>query len=494
MTSPAQLLAKARASVESRLLSYVLGRRQNDRLSQERVFQRLLKGFSLCEYGRIQHLRPGMSYADFRACAPLQTRQSLIPLMEQARNGAADLLWPGRPLAFATFPALLGQEACLLPVTPEQLRHLHDAWRRALLLLCRRGSSAEVVNLPLIRTESPGAQASPQQALSGNLVLDSWQLLCLAVVQGSPRSVSRPPMAVPTNPSGLLVLDAHQPGALPSLLTQKAVSQAILIGPPYGIHIDRLRHETRRRLLLHEVFLCEAGIVAAQDGEFGEGLRLFTDQDIFLEFLPLRDCNEERIAECGSRVVPLADVDPGCDYILVASTPAGLCRFVTREVVRFLSTKPFRIEHRGRLETTLRGLGEWLDEQTLAESLARICSQQHWASSHFHVAPVISSSLTGQMRGHHEWWVELRPGTRQTPTGPVLGGLLDAALQDASRSYADRRKAGVLGAPVVRLLMPGIFDQWFAQNGLNPEHTRIPFSLPDRRIADALSKLARFYD
>jgi hypothetical protein len=48
---------------------------------------------------------------------------------------------------------------------------------------------------------------------------------------------------------------------------------------------------------------------------------------------------------------------------------------------------------------------------------------------HFHVAPLTVNTNTGQVRGRHEWWLELKPGTVSTPTGPQIAASLDAELQ-----------------------------------------------------------------
>ncbi|HET7535325.1 MAG TPA: hypothetical protein VFJ90_02660, partial [Candidatus Didemnitutus sp.] len=59
-----------------------------------------------------------------------------------------------------------------------------------------------------------------------------------------------------------------------------------------------------------------------------------------------------------------------------------------------------------------------------------------------------------------EWWIELRPGTVKTPTGPVLADMLDVALARRNADYAARRNQRGFFPPLVYLVMPGIFEAW----------------------------------
>ena len=111
----------------------------------------------------------------------------------------------------------------------------------------------------------------------------------------------------------------------------------------------------------------------------------------------------------------------------------------------------------------------------------------------FHTAPIFASSLTGQTRGCHEWWVELKPGTIETPTGPALAAELDASLQHLNEEYSARRKSGVMEPPVVRLVMPGVFEQWMRHRSRWGGQHKMPRCRSDREIADELAQLARFH-
>jgi hypothetical protein len=83
----------------------------------------------------------------------------------------------------------------------------------------------------------------------------------------------------------------------------------------------------------------------------------------------------------------------------------------------------------GRTQLTLDAFGEHVTENHITSALTTICNQQQWRIVHFHVAPLTVNTNTGQVRGRHEWWLELKPGTVSTPTGPQIAASLDAELQ-----------------------------------------------------------------
>ena len=131
-------------------------------------------------------------------------------------------------------------------------------------------------------------------------------------------------------------------------------------------------------------------------------------------------------------------------------------------------------------------------EKELTDSLLAVCSPNGWSITNFHVAPMYIDSLTGQNRGRHEWWIELRPGSVQNPTGPTLALQLDAELKVRNSDYDVKRRSNILEAPIARLVMPGVFEHWMRHHGKWGGQSKLPRCRSDREIADELMQLARF--
>jgi hypothetical protein len=103
------------------------------------------------------------------------------------------------------------------------------------------------------------------------------------------------------------------------------------------------------------------------------------------------------------------------------------------------------------------------------------------------------NTATGRKRGQHEWWIELKAPTVETPTGPVMAPELDAELKRLNDDYEAKRKGGGLEPPVVRLVMPGIFEQWMRGAGKWGGQNKMPRCRSDREVADQLADNTRFH-
>ena len=262
---------------------------------------------------------------------------------------------------------------------------------------------------------------------------------------------------------------------------------------PIAPYYDELREALGPTVNFHEVYPATEGFIAAQDVHTAAGLRLMTNAGIFFEFLPMDQFDLAPLDQLGKHIVPLFGVKPGIDYALLLTTPAGLVRYVIGDVVRFISTEPPRLIYVGRTNLTLRAYGEHVVEKELTDALTAVCRRHNWSIVNFHVAPrFAASSLTGSNRGRHEWWIELKPGTVATPIGPQMAAEIDAELSKLNADYATRRTDGKLDAPIVRLVMPGVFQHWLKYHNKWGGQHKLPRSRNDRMIADELAQITNF--
>jgi len=89
--------------------------------------------------------------------------------------------------------------------------------------------------------------------------------------------------------------------------------------------------------------------------------------------------------------------------------------------------------------------------------------------------------------------VDLGAGFTPLVRADRLAAELDTALQHLNAEYAARRKSGILDSPVVRLVMPGVFEQWMRHRVRWGGQHKMPRCRSDREIADELAQLARFH-
>lgn len=475
--SPIQsLLSDLGAGLALRWRHFRLGREGAVGKTQERQFRALLQNLAGTDFGRGHHLTPATSWQQFQGAVPLGNDG--LDADERARMAAGGLpstRWPYSGRAFVQSRATASQGARFFPVTPDFERHLQRTWREALLMLSNRETTASCLRAPIGSFDvgdnhHPGTESLP------------------ALIQRLSRSSE-----APGSPC-LAILDATE-HLDQAIRADDPLRWLVALGPVYKVDLSRLARRFGAGCVVHEVAATPAGIYAVQDRlRPAEGLRLLVDAGLFLEFLPLHEYLSGDTTRLGSRTLRLDQWQAQTDAVLFVSGPSGACRYDTGEVVRLISASPPRIQRMGHTDTILPLAGEPMTERVLADAMEGACNRQGWDLVHLHVAPHGHASLTGQCRGAHEWWIELRPGSRQTPTGPMLAEMIDAELRRLHPGYARQRTAGKIQEPLVRLVIPGVFDAWRERAVHEASPVSLPVSLPTRRIADVLASFTRFHD
>ncbi len=493
---------------------------------QARIFATLTGRLAATSFWREAGVEAGMDYESFRARVAPRGYEQFAPAIERMKRGEADVLWPGRCAFFAVSSGTTAGPTKYLPVTEELLGHFRRASLDSLLYYTVRVKHAAAFRgrhllLGGSTTLTPLADVKPHEAYAGDLSgitalnlppwveqhlyepgvtlarMDDWSAKIAAIVQ---RTRSLDITLLAGIPSWVLILaaalressgqDKNRVSNLQDLWPN--FECFVHTGVPIGPFHEELRAALGPTVKFHEVYPASEGFIAAQDAEAGNGLRLMADAGIFYEFLPMADFDESRLEQLGSKAVPLGGVKTGVDYALLLTTPAGLVRYLLGDVVRFTSTEPPRLIYVGRTKLQLSAFGEHVIEKEVTDALITVCQRHRWTIVNFHVAPIFVNSLTGQSRGRHEWWVELKPGTVSTPTGPTMALELDAELQKLNADYAAKRKGGVLEPPIVRLVMPGVFEHWLRFQGKWGGQHKTPRCRSDRLVADELAQITMF--
>ncbi len=491
--------------------------------AQEKIFAGLMSQFSQTEFGRTHGLAADTSYAQFRESVPPRTYAYFEPLIYRMFAGESGLLLRDRCPFFVETANTTGERSKLLPVPEAMLKHYRGALRDALFFYAARVGHNGVF---LGRHLHAGAStALAEENGSYSTSLDGILTLCLspwveANLHSPPSSISSLPEGpeklqitsqfmlrkdvtlVGGTPAGVFALSRVARDAASSGKRRMTTLQAMwpnlecfcFTGAPLGLYTDILRDALGPNVNFHEIYSAAEGIVAAQDDKNSSALRLLVDAGLFFEFIPLREYHEETLEKAGARCLPLEGVEPGVDYVLVLTTPAGLCRYVPGDIVRFFSISPPRLQVVGRTELHLNAFGERVTERELLDSLLAVCRQYGWQTVCFHVAPYHHRSAAGRTISSHEWWLEFRTHTAKTPTANVIAPALDAELSRRNVDYALKRKHLTLELPVIRLMVPGIFEQWVQGQVKISSISKIPPCRSDRLVADQLAQFTRFHE
>ncbi|HEY1794060.1 MAG TPA: GH3 auxin-responsive promoter family protein [Opitutaceae bacterium] len=494
--------------------------------AQERVFQELVPQLARASVWRDRGVERGMDYEAFRSAVQLNQHADLAPHISRMQAGEGDVLWPGTCQIYCRSSGTSTGRPRAIPVTEPMLRHFKQCSLNSTLWYTARIGHAGVFRgrhlflggtTAMSPVAGPGAFEAYEGDLSGiaalNLPrwverhyyepgteiaqLEDWTQKVSAIVErtmgvdisllaGSPEWVLGLANALKAGSRSGKARAQHLQGIWPNL--ECFVHGSIPVAP----YEDELREILGPTVNFHEVYPAAEAFVAAQDSESIAGLRLMADAGVFYEFVPMSEFDEARAPILGARAVPLSEVETGVDYALVVTTPAGLARYLIGDVVRFVSKAPPRIEYVGRTGLQLNAFGEGVSESEVTGALVANCSRNGWTIVNFHVAPLPDSSVTGRGRGRHEWWVELKPGTLSTPTGPVMAPEIDHELRRLNPAYEAKRASGLMDPPWVRLVMPGVFEHWMRFHGRWGGRNKVPRCRSDRVIADELGDALQF--
>ena len=185
-----------------------------------------------------------------------------------------------------------------------------------------------------------------------------------------------------------------------------------------------------------ETYLASEGFIAYQDSQYAKGMRLVTNEHLFLEFVPF---NEQNFTANGDLVnspeaLMIHEVEEGKDYALLISTSAGAWRYLIGDTVRFVDKENCEIIITGRTKHFLSLVGEHLSVDNMNRAIQVAAEKLNISIPEFTVAGEPSGSFFA-----HHWYV-----ATNDPVDPgVLGKLIDDTLKELNDDYAVERKAAL---------------------------------------------------
>ena len=213
------------------------------------------------------------------------------------------------------------------------------------------------------------------------------------------------------------------------------------------------------------------GFIAAQENPNDEGMLLFVDHGIFMEFMPASEYGKP-----DPETVGLKNVELGINYAPVISTNGGLWRYLLGDTVKFTSLKPYKIIVSGRVKHYINAFGEELIVDNTDRAIAIASDKTDAIVNDYTAAPIYFSDNSN---GAHEWLIEF---DKDPNDAELFTKELDVALQSLNSDYeAKRHKNIALMMPVVRILKKGSFNNWLKSRGKLGGQHKVP-RLSNERI------------
>lgn len=489
---------------------YFIGRqRQIERYAEEA--ERIQRGVLARLIGRASGTRIGQqygfesirSYEDFAARVPVGDYESHKADIELMRQGAPDLLWPGRCKWFAKSSGTTNDRSKFIPVTAEGLRRLHyrggsDA---VALYLKNRPDATCFDGRALILGGSFDADGIGRNA-EGRITSQSGDLSAI-LIRNIPRlaEFKRTPQREVALLSDFeqkrdliagiaMKQDVRTLSGVPSWMM--AVIKRVMElaqtdnladvwpnlelfwhgGVAFGPYREQYKQLIRTpRMQYMETYNASEGFFGLQSDPADPAMLLMLDYDCFYEFQDMES----------DEIVPVWGVEPGRNYAMLITTSCGLWRYQIGDTVRFTRKAPYKFVISGRTKCFINAFGEELMVDNAEQGLLEICQATGAQVKDYTAAPVF---MDGEGKCRHQWLVEFSKAPADLPAFALA---LDEALRRINSDYDAKRYHDITLQPLELIAVPaGTFDAWLKSKGKLGGQHKVPRLSNERKIVEEI--------
>lgn len=436
-------------------------------------------------------------YEIFKKNIPLSSYEDFAPWLEKVFQGEKNTLWPGIPRYLAkTSGTTSGSK--YIPISRDSINHhFFSAQAATLNYMVQSGNYSIMDGKMIFLSGSPELQLHHgikcgrlsgivnhhiPKYLSKNR-LPSERINCIEDWEDKLEAIAEES----------LKLDLRLIGGIPpwtqmffDLLHKKTGKKILEIFPNLkllvhgGVNFSPYRSNLIKSLGkeidMIETYPASEGFFAFQDNYLEEGLLLNTDAGIFYEFVPL-----ELIEEDNPERLWLADVKENQLYALIVSTNSGLWSYNTGDVVKFVSTQPYKIVVSGRVKHQLSAFGEHVIAEEVEKALSYSCEKLNLNVHEFTVAPYFNED--DKTKPSHEWWVA---GSKPHQEDAFINEL-DKQMCEQNPYYKDLRVGNVISSPKIRWVDNQHFYKAMKKIGKLGGQNKIPRLMNDRSFIELLN-------
>ena len=469
---------------------------------QQNVFRRLIDRARDTEYG-INHLFGSThNYEQFAQNVPVNTYEELKDDIDRMRHGEHNVLWPGSVKWYAKSSGTTNDKSKFIPVSNEGLHHIHYAggFDSVALYLRNNPQSRLFDGRSLILGGSHAPNYDFDNSLVGDLsaiLIENINPLANLVRVPSKKTallsdfevkrdrIARETMGKKvTNISGV---PSWMLSVLSRVLELSGKSHLNEVWPDLEVFFHggvsftpyRKQYEeliTSPNMHYMETYNASEGFFGIQDDPTDSSLLLMLDYDIFYEFIPMDEIDNEH-----PTVVPLSGIQTGRNYAMVISTSCGLWRYLIGDTVTFTSKNPYKFIITGRTKHFINAFGEELIIDNAEKGLQFACEQTGAEVLEYTAAPVF---MDNHAKCRHQWVIEFAKAPEDLD---LFASLLDKKLQELNSDYeAKRYKDITLQHLEIIPARQNLFNQWMKSRGKLGGQNKVPRLSNSRRVIDEL--------
>lgn len=242
---------------------------------------------------------------------------------------------------------------------------------------------------------------------------------------------------------------------------------------PYKKGFERL---LGKPIIYIENYLSSEGFIAYRDRETSKGMRLFLDNNIFMEFVPFNDQNftsDGKLVEHPEALL-INEVELGKEYALLMSTNAGAWRYLIGDTVRFVDLERNEIVITGRTKHFLSLVGEHLSVDNMNKAIELASNELNISIPEFTVVGFPHENLFA-----HKWYVACDDVVDEN----LLRDKIDQYLCELNDDYAVERTSA-LKEVFLQKLPESVFMQFMEREGKLGSQHKFPRVLKGKMLQD----------
>jgi hypothetical protein len=475
---------------------------------QREVLQDLVTSAQYTEIGRKYNFSKLFSIKEFKKAVPIHEYDDLKPYIQRIMEGEENLLWNTPINWFAKSSGTTSDKSKFIPISEESLQDNHFLGAKDVLtmyyhfnpesdLLTGKGlviggshtiyqvnADVQYGDLSAVLLQNTPFWGHWIRTPELNIaLLDEWETkieqLAETTIKENVTSIS----GVPTWTLLLMKRILEITGKDHILEVWPSLELYIHGGVSFTPYREQFTKIIGGPINYLEMYNASEGFFAAQDSPGEDGMLLFTNHGIFMEFMPV-----EEYGKPDPQTIGLQEVELGKQYALVISTNGGLWRYLLGDTIQFTHLGPYRIRVSGRLKHFMNAFGEEVIVDNADKAIVLAASRSGAIVNDYTAAPVYFGDHSN---GAHEWLIEFE---KEPQDLSFFSEQLDLSLKELNSDYeAKRHKNIALSPPLVKSVPKGLFNSWLRKKGKLGGQHKVPRLSNDRTNIDELLDMLDAY-
>jgi hypothetical protein len=471
---------------------------------QREVLQDLVTSAQYTEIGRRYDFSKLFSIKEFKKAVPIHEYEDLKPYINRIMQGEENLLWNTPINWFAKSSGTTSDKSKFIPISEESLQDNHFLAAKDVLtmyyhfnpesdLLTGKGlviGGSHTINQFNAEVQYGDLSAvllqntpfwghwirTPELNIA---LLDEWENKIEQLAETTIRENVTSISGVPTWTLVLMKRILEMTGKKNILEVWPSLELYIHGGVSFTPYREQFTKIIGGNINYLEMYNASEGFFAAQDYPGEDGMLLFTNHGIFMEFMAV-----EEYGKPDPQTIGLKDVELGKNYALVISTNGGLWRYLVGDTIHFTRLGPYRIRVSGRLKHYINAFGEEVIVDNADKAVLAAANKSGAVVNDYTAAPVYFGDHTN---GAHEWLIEFEKEPQHID---LFAEELDNALKGLNSDYeAKRHKDIALRPPMVKSVPKGLFTSWLRKKGKLGGQHKVPRLSNDRINIDELLRM-----